>query len=349
MDKPASVLHYQPDAYHPKGMAAGSAVKGGSLNLPNLSFDDIASIYALEDRHPELKNLKTMEEKRTFVAARRDQLNREIADLDGDLKRQEKRPYLKRDLAILRGLGDWVDSDLRIERPDGISFRHLRKAVAEDRCMYLGKGPDDGVPAREFEKEVFRFAEVLLIEHDWSAALQQDMSNATVKLPYDVCAFEFKFSGRAVIALATQLETDIVFSPAIQWEDQWMLAGWASSASHSWMDCKGWNNLFNIIGKQIRAACIALDAEVARSDIVREPYTAARGRNSYHEPKPYHVVSLAHRAARPLASTGVETDRRVRLHFRRGHWRHFEDHRTWIKWMLVGNPDLGFVDKHYKL
>lgn len=37
------------------------------------------------------------------------------------------------------------------------------------------------------------------------------------------------------------------------------------------------------------------------------------------------------------------------MHFRRGHWRHYQDHRTWIKWCLVGDPDLGFVDKHYKL
>jgi hypothetical protein len=33
----------------------------------------------------------------------------------------------------------------------------------------------------------------------------------------------------------------------------------------------------------------------------------------------------------------------------RGHWRHYERHKTWIKWTLVGDPDLGFVDKHYRL
>lgn len=37
------------------------------------------------------------------------------------------------------------------------------------------------------------------------------------------------------------------------------------------------------------------------------------------------------------------------LHFRRGHWRHYGEYKTWIKWMLVGDPELGFVDKMYKL
>jgi hypothetical protein len=38
-----------------------------------------------------------------------------------------------------------------------------------------------------------------------------------------------------------------------------------------------------------------------------------------------------------------------RLHFRRGHHRHYENYKLWIKWQLVGNPDIGFIDKDYKL
>ena len=29
--------------------------------------------------------------------------------------------------------------------------------------------------------------------------------------------------------------------------------------------------------------------------------------------------------------------------------QHGDRWRTWIKWMLVGDPDLGFVDKEYRL
>lgn len=64
----------------------------------------------------------------------------------------------------------------------------------------------------------------------------------------------------------------------------------------------------------------------------------------------YHVVMLAHRRRlEPLPrDPGAEVTRK-RLHFRRGHWRHYANHKTWIKWMLVGDPDLGFVDKEYRL
>jgi len=33
------------------------------------------------------------------------------------------------------------------------------------------------------------------------------------------------------------------------------------------------------------------------------------------------------------------------------HWfdSHLEFVKTWIRWMLVGDPDLGFIDKHYRV
>jgi hypothetical protein len=63
-------------------------------------------------------------------------------------------------------------------------------------------------------------------------------------------------------------------------------------------------------------------------------------------------VSLARRAARLEAreDDGLQVPGpKRRLHFRRGHFRHFDGWKTWVNWCLVGDPDLGFVDKHYKL
>ena len=48
-------------------------------------------------------------------------------------------------------------------------------------------------------------------------------------------------------------------------------------------------------------------------------------------------------AARPEPETGK------RLHFVRGHWRRYEEHKTWIRWRLRGDPDLGFIDKSYRI
>ena len=62
----------------------------------------------------------------------------------------------------------------------------------------------------------------------------------------------------------------------------------------------------------------------------------------------FHIVELNRR---PRASSSVvgTTDAKLRLHFRRGHWRHFDTHKTWINWTLVGNPDLGWIDKEYRI
>jgi hypothetical protein len=88
-------------------------------------------------------------------------------------------------------------------------------------------------------------------------------------------------------------------------------------------------------------------------DVIRAPHklNAARERRGDVPMLDYTTINLARRRERPepLSENGDESRQSVRLHFRRGHWRHFETHKTWIKWTLVGNPDLGFVEKHYRL
>ena len=105
------------------------------------------------------------------------------------------------------------------------------------------------------------------------------------------------------------------------------------------------------VDKQIRAIAIALDAEVIETECVRAPEKLNKAREKRGEPplRDYHIVSLAqrHRAA-PLPDH-ERRHRSPRLHFRRGHWRHYEEHRTWVRWTLVGNPDLGFIEKEYRL
>lgn len=343
-----TVLHYKlPPA---KAEAAIQALHSGSKMevRGKFAFDEIESIYNLEQKFPELKTLPDNNAKRAYLekirsdrASEMKKLNKEIEDLEWRRK-------------LNSSLFDWCqDSGIKIERPDGPSFRKMRKAVAEGKSIYLGQDLEGKTPATDFEKEVFRFVEIIVIEHDWAGAFKDaNINNPEIKLPYDVCAFEFKFSGRAVIGLATQFGSGIAFTPAVQCDDMWVLTDFVVPLEgYGPLDERntGVIELLEEMGSQIKAACIALDADVARSEVVREPYSGAPGRNTYRPPKPYHVVSLARRAARALPSSSAETGRRVRLHFRRGHWRHFEDHKTWIKWMLVGDPDLGFVEKHYKL
>lgn len=345
MDK-ESVLHYRKETAMPSlNIAASLFRKGG--NIPEIFPQDLDRLKDIESKYPEMKAMNH-KDKIAFIEKKRLSLLKELSK-DG---RQVRLDKLRKQVSKLDSLVEWMDSNLQLQKPDNCSFRKLRRAVAEGSTIYMDRNVEAEVPASDFEKEVFRLAEILMIEHDWASAFEKaNVQDAAIKLPYDVCAFEFKFSGRAVIALATQFETDIAYSPAIECDDgTWVLFGSVgSSRGYAGNDTDNSSELMNLIAAQIRCACIALDAEVARSEVMREPYNGTRGKNNHQLSKPYHVVSLAHRSARPLPASGTETSRRVRLHFRRGHWRHFDNHKTWIKWMLVGDPDLGFVDKHYRL
>ena len=102
----------------------------------------------------------------------------------------------------------------------------------------------------------------------------------------------------------------------------------------------------DFVSDQIRAVCIALEAQVAGQDMMRREHhgQAIGGKKESH----YSVVRLANRTGRhPLAVYSAKSGKK-RLHFVRGHWRHFERHKTWIKWHVRGNTDLGFIDKEYR-
>lgn len=342
MNKPLSVLHYQKAP-----SAEGSPNIAASIFKPTQPSLDALERFRIEEHWPELKGA-SRKEIVAFLAKKEREIHRE----DGEIKiKRQTLARLQEHQAAIHEVFYWsAESGLKIERPDGPSFRQLRKAVAEKRTVCLSKDPYAEVDALTMEKEVFCRAEILVVEHDWAAAFEgSNIEDASVRLPYDVCAFEFKFSGRNVIAFATQADEEIVFSPAVLCDDIWMLTDFVLPLDFDPLDERATCiELMTAIADQIKAACIALDAEVARSEAVREPYTSA-SKGVAQPPRTYHVVSLARRAGRLQYTGTAETGRHMRLHFRRGHWRHFEDHRTWIKWMLVGDPDLGFVDKEYRL
>jgi hypothetical protein len=323
----------------------------GEWKTGNLSFEDFEAYQSVMERHPETKGMDS-DGRRKFFIERRAELLKEISAIHANRKEKERAlEFVEGKKVVIDKLFDFDKSRLKIQRPDGVSFRKMRKDFAEDRTVYLGKDFYEATPKIDFEKEIFRYAEVLLIEHDWASVVK--IADGQVKLPYDVCAFEFNFSGNPVIALATQFNDDIQFCPIVLIDGFWCVPDFAFDLNITGLTGTdhdiGLMSLFEAVRNQIRAACISLDAEVAKAEVVRSPHTGAQGKNSHQLLKPYHVVSLARRGPMPLASIGTETGRRVRLHFRRGHWRHFVTHKTWLKWQLVGDPDLGFIDKHYKL
>lgn len=255
----------------------------------------------------------------------------------------------RRDLikSVDADLRDWANGDLKFARAVGSRFHKLRGCDAEAKDIEAlsndGKRAEDLVETGKVQ--------VFVIEHDWAAALAGafDEPDAQVRVPYPECAFEFQVSGKRVIAISLLRRGDEAESLAIQIYVE-VEFGW-----HCMLPGTYSNRLQKAVFDQVRAACVALDAEVAQAEIVIAPHRlnkarAGRGKLPLGD---YHIVVPVKRGRSDRLEEESEgtTDerRRVRLHFRRGHWRHFETHKTWIKWTLVGDPDLGFIDKHYRL
>jgi hypothetical protein len=99
------------------------------------------------------------------------------------------------------------------------------------------------------------------------------------------------------------------------------------------------------------AVVTMIEAEVAETEIVKIPdkLNAARIKRRKPPLPDYMVVNLAKRHRYKKGDERLTAPRAgVRLHFRRGHWVHLEHGKVWRRWCLVGDPDLGWVEKMYK-
>lgn len=174
------------------------------------------------------------------------------------------------------------------------------------------------------------------------------------RLPYDSCLFEFVnlSAGRNAVRLfAVSLKTYEDDTLAVV-----LFQSIASGNNAALWSCFSSNELkppdgqLSFIFNYIMAACAAMEAGAAATQMIRAPLALnkKRERNGKAPLKDFHIVELAKRH-RADPAPGGGTHASPRLHFRRGHWRHFASHRTWIKWQLVGNPELGFVDKSYRI
>jgi hypothetical protein len=259
----------------------------------------------------------------------------------------------------------WAAGLMILEKPQGSSMHHL---AAFHREYFPAKVIDFG----GFEDFV--------VEHDWHAAFadkSKDFLGGEWRLPYDECAFEFRISNVRVIAFLEQ-RGDEIHSNCVamgihrEWHvmpGQFRIVGDIVYPRSDPGDAPDplWNRPFDFILKQVRAVCIMLDSRVAEAEtrgVSRElrEHRARMGRTAQND---YRVVSLVRRT-RQHAPRGdaVPSGRHVKFHWRRGHWRHFHTKggqvpyidaegisrsKTWINWMPVGDPDLGFVDKEYRL
>lgn len=243
-------------------------------------------------------------------------------------------------LAASEALPEWQKSAMKLERNDCSRLHHLVSHLKETKQLV----PELHMLGDDVDTIPWDTVVPFVVQHDWAAAFANagDYADGGYKLPYEACAFEFRITGRSVTIFAFQAEgCEPNFTPYVQFGEYWV------SSEEKETDLPA----YKFALAQIKAICVALDAEVATHEVVRAPERLnkkreAEGRMPLYS---YHVVNLARRIRVSNPSSGSGQQTKKRLHFRRGHWRHYAEFKTWVRWCLVGDPELGFIDKEYRL
>lgn len=235
--------------------------------------------------------------------------------------------------------------EFTLEKNDCSRVHRLKEALIAGHVLYFTDDHKFTGAIKDTPTIAVDDANVFVVQHNWKAAFGEAIGtvDSEFNLPFDHCVFEFRINGHTLIL--------ITFSKK---ELKWCAF---AEFGHYWFELEPSIGMPAPVGEyawaQIRAICIALDAEVATHTVVRASSALNKKREKTGKPalSDFNVVNLArrHRISNPANSVGGEPINRKRLHFRRGHWRHFDTSKTWVKWALVGDQSLGFVDKEYRL
>jgi hypothetical protein len=285
------------------------------------------------------------------------------------LARAESAAYMNgleiRQREAARWLTKWCREPLAMERPTDSAMRDFLMA--------------EPIGNKVASVEIH----ALVVEHDWAAFVGQspEFREGDWRPPYPATCFEFQIKGARVCALVVDCdEPDLAEQRPVMHLGVRVPRsagidghGWVFDQDGQFLNRNGtWSSIKNhipgedrkrrpmlalldLVARQIKATSIVLDAQVATTAPIREAYRRNTPPADRSTPLPsysFHVVNLKPRANRlPAADDGHTPGerRRHRLHFVRGHWRHFDQHRTWVHWHLRGDQDLGFVDKEYRL
>lgn len=256
---------------------------------------------------------------------------------------QEAHDALDAALGLTEQIIDWMGTEAPLKAAAESVFHEVFERPVFRQPKIGGDGYEAAAPLSQ-DHEVF------LVQHDWAALMAPaDIGRAAFRLPADRCCFEFNFSGRRVIGLFSGMEGESTDMTVLVGVDE----GWFQFPPTMTMAPGDFGaHLVGRLVDQVQAICVGLDVEITQIEAVRADHDlneerAQRGRGPVFD---HHILSLVPRrryAPRPLEDDRVKIARR--WHSRRGHWRRFATFKTWVRWHLVGNPDLGFADKDYRL
>lgn len=254
-----------------------------------------------------------------------------------------------------------VETKLVLGRVNESGAHKLIEGIHARNLIWATLSEDKQAGLATMRNWTFEGYKTFLIQHDWAAAFANatDYEGGEYRLPADACLFEARINGRRIIADMSYLDGEIACFPFIELKEGWALLGTYifdhGKLKHFYHDPDSPisdRKIIEFLGAQVRAICIGLEAEVAMTEAVRAPHKLNRARERVGKPPifDHHIVRLANR--RRLTPAEPDPNREIihrRMHFVRGHWRHYGNHKTWIKWHLRGDPDLGFIDKEYRL
>lgn len=248
----------------------------------------------------------------------------------------------QRDLDVLNDFVAWLENG----HSKGIQravHPHLHKLVmALDQEEVTGIRDRWKTEGQAKAAEFLRQAHYFMVRHRWADAFGDAVEDFEFKLPYPFSAFEFQIDDRPVIVWVVQNGEDVAATGFVRSSTSWIVDDFDEDEPSSV------SSVFTEAWRQIRAVCVALDSDIAETTVIRAPSRLNKRRMERRQEPiyDYHILHLDRRRVKPV---GLTHHRSPRLHFRRGHWRHYDGFKTWIKWTLVGDPDMGFVDKDYAL
>lgn len=198
-------------------------------------------------------------------------------------------------------LREW-GKEPRLTKATGTQLHKMRESIRPDHFVPAGSTSLDQQRHLErflgtiiWDRVEGKTLQIFVVEHDWAAAFAsagEEVSGLDYRLPYDFCLFEFQISGRRLGVVAFQRH-----------EDKYELHGIVTVPEASAWTALNLNSPYQtavnaLVQRQVRAVCIALEAEVAEAEVIRAPPALnrsreRRGRTSIPD---YHVVRLTRRS-----------------------------------------------------
>lgn len=257
--------------------------------------------------------------------------------------------------AAITRLLHWFDAgDYRLRKNDVSRYHKFVEAGQQGKTLAIGNSYTTTITYEE--------RQIIVVEHDWLSAFKDALRHEELSdfvLPFPLTVFELNLGGTIAIVHARMGEDHALkLDYAFDCGDGF----WASPPG----DVKPTGVVYDTIYAHIKAICIALDSEVAVHEHRSAPSALNVKRAKIGKPplEEFRIVRLhpKHRGRTTPSPSRFGTSqypkRHVRMHFRRGHWVHFNSERysdgvrgtkKWINWMLVGDPDLGFIEHQYRI